>query len=269
MTSPGGLGLDEHGVERPAHAGERVGARHHRRVHAHDDALLVVGELGDGEQLDDEAHLAGRGDVLRRHRRDALAVHVVDGARACGTRGRRGSRPWPRRRSPRRRRWGRPRRSRAPAPRRARRRSRRPSSSILVRMKLVVPLTMPSTRRTLSPARRLAQRAQQRDRAGDGGLVVEVDAVLLGGRVQRGAVLGEQRLVGGDDRRSRPPSRRGSAMRAGSMPPITSTTTSAPDDASASRSSVSERGVDAVARLRAASRTPTPDEARAARRRGR
>ena len=45
----------------------------------------------------------------------------------------------------------------------------------------------------------LAQRPDQRDGAGDGGLVVEVLAVLLGGRVQGGAVLGEQRLVGGDD----------------------------------------------------------------------
>ena len=42
----------------------------------------------------------------------------------------------------------------------------------------MVPLTMPSTRLTLSPARLLAQRAEQRDRAGDGGLEVEVDARL-------------------------------------------------------------------------------------------
>ena len=46
---------------------------------------------------------------------------------------------------------------------------------------------------------RLAQRAQQRDGAGDGGLVVEVDAVLGGRGVEGRAVLGEQRLVGGDD----------------------------------------------------------------------
>ncbi len=46
----------------------------------------------------------------------------------------------------------------------------------------------------------LAQRADQRDGTGDGGLVVEVPAVDLGGGVQGGAVLGEERLVGGDDR---------------------------------------------------------------------
>ena len=45
---------------------------------------------------------------------------------------------------------------------------------------------------------RLAQRAQQRDRAGDRRLVVEVGAALGGRVVQRRAVLGEQRLVGGD-----------------------------------------------------------------------
>ena len=45
---------------------------------------------------------------------------------------------------------------------------------------------------------RLAQRTQDRDRAGDGGLVVEVAAGLLGGREQGAAVLGEQGLVGRD-----------------------------------------------------------------------
>src|SRR6185312_2104018 len=45
---------------------------------------------------------------------------------------------------------------------------------------------------------RLAQRAQQRDRPGDCGLVVQVDAVVGGRLVQRRAVLGEQGLVGGD-----------------------------------------------------------------------
>jgi hypothetical protein len=42
---------------------------------------------------------------------------------------------------------------------------------------------------------RLAQRAQQRDRAGDRRLVVEIGAALGRRVVQRGAVLGEQRLV--------------------------------------------------------------------------
>ena len=46
---------------------------------------------------------------------------------------------------------------------------------------------------------RLAQRPEQRDRAGDRRLVVEVDPGVLRRRIQGGAVLGEQRLVGGDD----------------------------------------------------------------------
>ena len=47
---------------------------------------------------------------------------------------------------------------------------------------------------------RLADRAQDRDGAGHGRLVVEVDVVGVGGGVERRAVLGEQRLVGGDHR---------------------------------------------------------------------
>ena len=45
----------------------------------------------------------------------------------------------------------------------------------------MVPLTMPSTRAHPVAGQRLAQRAQQRDRPGDGGLEVEVDAGALGG----------------------------------------------------------------------------------------
>ena len=46
---------------------------------------------------------------------------------------------------------------------------------------------------------RLAQGLDDGDAAGDRGLEVERDAVLLGQLGQLGAVLGEQRLVGGDD----------------------------------------------------------------------
>ncbi len=45
---------------------------------------------------------------------------------------------------------------------------------------------------------RLAQRAEQRDRARDGGLVVEVGTAFERGVVDRATVLGEQRLVRGD-----------------------------------------------------------------------
>ncbi len=46
----------------------------------------------------------------------------------------------------------------------------------------------------------LAQRLHDRDRAADRRLEIERDAVLLGERRELEAVLGEQRLVGGDDR---------------------------------------------------------------------
>ena len=46
---------------------------------------------------------------------------------------------------------------------------------------------------------RLAQRLDDRDAAGDRRLEVERDALLLGELGERDAVLGEQRLVGGDD----------------------------------------------------------------------
>ena len=82
----------------------------------------------------------------------------------------------------------------------------------------MVPLTMPSTRLHLVAGQRLAQRAEQRDRAGDRGLEVEVDAGLGGRGVQRRAVLGEQRLVGGDDRLARARSA-ASMQRAGRLDP--------------------------------------------------
>ena len=62
---------------------------------------------------------------------------------------------------------------------------------------------------------RLAQRAEDRDRPGDGGLVVEVAPGLLGGVEERRPVLGEQRLVGGDDARA--VLQRGEDQRAGRL----------------------------------------------------
>ena len=49
-------------------------------------------------------------------------------------------------------------------------------------------------------AEALAQRLDDRNAAGDGGLEAELGAVLLGQPRQRHAVPGEQRLVGGDHR---------------------------------------------------------------------
>src|SRR5690606_7085198 len=52
------------------------------------------------------------------------------------------------------------------------------------------------------PGEGLAHPAHDGDGAGDGGLEVEVDAALLGGLVELGAVGGEQGLVRGDDSRA-------------------------------------------------------------------
>ncbi len=52
--------------------------------------------------------------------------------------------------------------------------------------------------RHLVAHQRFAQRTQERDGAADRGLEVDVDALGLGGGVDLGAVLGQQRLVGGD-----------------------------------------------------------------------
>ena len=69
-----------------------------------------------------------------------------------------------------------------------------------MRMKLVVPLTIPITRRDRLAAQALAQRAHDRDAAGDGGLEQQVDAGVVGGGVQLGADVGQQLLVRRDDR---------------------------------------------------------------------
>ena len=193
----GGVGLDEDGVEGLAHAGERVRPRDHRRVDAHGDA--VVGALADRQQLDDGVHLAGRRDVGGGDLGDALAVDV--GAGDPGVEGERGE-------------------------------DRglgggvealdvggRVGLGVAERLRLLdgvgeagagrVHLVEDVVGRAVDDAEhlahvvtgeRLAQRPQQRDRAGDRGLVVEVDAVLGGRGVEARAVLGEQRLVGGDDR---------------------------------------------------------------------
>ena len=67
-------------------------------------------------------------------------------------------------------------------------------------MKLVVPLTMPSTRLIRSPASDSRSGPQQRDGTGHGRLVEQVDAGLPGRRVQLRPGRCDQGLVGGDHR---------------------------------------------------------------------
>jgi hypothetical protein len=62
--------LDEHGVERVVHGGERMTLGHHGGVHAHRD--LAVDLLGDREQLHHVPEVARRRDVVGRDPRDAF-----------------------------------------------------------------------------------------------------------------------------------------------------------------------------------------------------
>ncbi len=172
--------------------------RDHGRVHARGDGPAVLGPLADGEQLDGAAHLLGGGEVGGGDLGHALAVDVVEAhAGVEGDAGEDGGLG-----------------------------GGVEALDVGGRVGLGVPeggglvegLLIPGTRRIhfvedevrravddahhpvdLVAGEGLAQRADQRDGAGDGGLVVEVLVVLLGGRVQGGTVLGEQRLVGGDD----------------------------------------------------------------------
>ena len=63
-----------------------------------------------------------------------------------------------------------------------------------------MPLTMPSTRRIGSPREALAQGPDERDAAGHRRLEEQVPAGRVGGGEQLGADVGQQLLVGRDDR---------------------------------------------------------------------
>ena len=63
-------------VEDPGDRRQRRACGNHRRVHADLDA--AVGRLGDREELDPVAELARVADVLLRHPRDALGVDVLE-----------------------------------------------------------------------------------------------------------------------------------------------------------------------------------------------
>ena len=193
---PGGLGLHEDRVVGLADTGQRVRARDHRRVHARGD--LVAAQLADREQLDHRAHVAGAGDVGRGHLGDALAVDVGRGdARVEGQAGQDrglggGVEPLDV--------------------------GGRVGLGVAELLGLLQRLGEPGAGGVhlvedevggavddaqhpghLVAGQRLAQGPQDRDRTRDRGLVVEV-ALGLGRRLEeRRPVLGQQRLVGGDD----------------------------------------------------------------------
>ncbi len=199
----GGLGLNEHGVERTAHAGERVLVRHQRRVHPDDDprlALAVRGSaLGHREQLDHVAGLGRPGHVLRGDRGDALPVHICRAHPGVEGEG------------------GQDRHLRGGVVGLDVRRGVGLGVALLLRLLdgLAELLTGrghlvqhvvggavddPQHPGDPVPGEGLADRTDQRDGAADGGLEVQVDPGCLGGRVQGRPVLAQQLLVRGDDR---------------------------------------------------------------------
>ena len=186
---PSCLALHEHGVERLAHGSERVAARDHRRVDPRGDGAPVCAQLADREELDHVPHRAGAGHVGGGDVGHALAVHVSrrnlgveskagqDGHLGCriealDVRCRVGLR--------------------------VAQRGRLRQSLVKARAGLVHPCqdevggAVHDPQHAPDPvaSQGLAQWAQQRDGPRDGRLVVEVDAVLLGGGEQCGPVLG-------------------------------------------------------------------------------
>ena len=179
------------------HLGDRRVLRHHRRVHARLDAAL--GARRDAEQLDAIAHVLGRLDVGLGDRLDALDVDLVEGELGAEGEAGQDARACARCRSRRCRTSDRPRRSRAPALPSARRRTSGARSAIVGEDVIAGAVEDAVDARHLVGGERLAQRLDDGDAAGDRRLEVERDALLLGELRQLDAVLGEQRLVGGDD----------------------------------------------------------------------
>ena len=199
----GGLRLDEHRVEGPPHAGQRVRQRHQRGVHPDDHARRAAvrsrAQLGDGQQLDDVIGLRGPRDVVGRDRRDALPMDV-GGAdpRVESQRGQDRSLGG------------------GVVPLDVGRRVRL-GEALLLRLldgkgqvlagggHLVQDVVRGAVHDPQHPgdpvaSQGLPHRADQRDRPADGGLEVQVDPGRLGRGVERRAVLAEQLLVRGHDR---------------------------------------------------------------------
>ena len=142
---PDRVALEHDRVERALDRGERVARG--RRARADADVPPLADERRRADEPDDHAHLARGRDVLRARPARAPRTRRRRASPASRTRPSRGSPSSPPRPCRRRPRSGRPRRTRAAAPRRAPPRRSLPCS-ISVRTKLVVPLTIPSTRWT-------------------------------------------------------------------------------------------------------------------------
>jgi hypothetical protein len=182
-----------------------VGLGDQRGVDARGDplAVLLLDPLDDREQLDRAAHPVGGGDVLGADLGDALAVHVaeahpgVEGQRREDRRLRRGVVP-------------------LDVGRRiglgvaellgAREGVAEVGAGAGHRVEDVVGGAVDDAQDALDPVagQGLPDRSDQRDRPGDGRLEGEVHAVHVGCLVERGTVLGQQRLVRGDDARAVP-----------------------------------------------------------------
>ena len=196
-----GRALDEHRVEAVAHGGQRMLSRHHRGVHTHAHliAFRPVPLLGDGQQLDDVAHLGGVVDVGPGDVGDALVGHVaghhshaegdrgddrglgggvvaldVGGGIALGV---------------------------AQALRFAQGVGVGGAALGHAREDVVGrPVDDPHDPVDALAGERLPQRPDHGDSAADRGLEQQVDAGVVGRCEQLGAHIGEQLLVGGDDR---------------------------------------------------------------------
>ena len=65
------------GVEHAVHGGQLVVRRDHGGMHAYIDPILAA--MGDGQKLDDVAHVASSLDIHRRDVRDAVGKDIVQG----------------------------------------------------------------------------------------------------------------------------------------------------------------------------------------------
>ncbi len=200
--APGGLRLEEDRVVRAVDGGERMRERHERRMHpgAHalDAGLGIRQPLADREQLDDEAGLARGDDLLVRDVADSLAVHSLErnrrvegqaredrgllgGVVAADVGGRVGLRV-------------------AELGGGGERLLEAVAFAVHA-VEDVVGRAVDDAEDAAHPVAReaVAQRSDDRDRAADCRLVVQLGADLLGDREQLGSVGRQERLVAGDD----------------------------------------------------------------------